>query len=91
MMVSSLIVCIARDPGSVKPEEEPGSPRQDQDEEGDERQGEGLNFMDALMQNEPPENHDSEDGFSVTPVKANGERRWCRKCWAPKPERTHHW
>ncbi|GLB38623.1 putative DHHC palmitoyltransferase family protein [Lyophyllum shimeji] len=57
---SSLIVCVARDPGPVT--ETPQS-------EGDE-----VGLTEALM---PDIDFDNPGG-------------WCRKCWAPKPERTHH-
>ncbi|KAF4589947.1 palmitoyltransferase for Vac8p [Pleurotus pulmonarius] len=56
---SSLIVCVARDPGPVNLLDEPG-------------RGEG-------------------DGLMVSDdVDFNGPGKWCRECWAPKPERAHH-
>ncbi|KNZ73199.1 Palmitoyltransferase ZDHHC15 [Termitomyces sp. J132] len=57
---SSLIVCVARDPGPV------AGTQQSEDEE--------TSLREALMPD----------------VELNVPGRWCRKCWAPKPERTHH-
>ena len=61
---SSLIVCLARDPGPV-PEAEV-----QQDAGGE------ISIEDALLST-PPEDY-------TQPGK------WCRICWQPKPERTHH-
>ncbi|KAF8895619.1 DHHC palmitoyltransferase-domain-containing protein [Infundibulicybe gibba] len=65
MAVSSLIVCVVRDPGPVSIDSNV-SPM---------REGEDIELSEALMN---PEDDLSAPG------------RWCRKCWAPKPERTHH-
>ncbi|KAH7885434.1 DHHC palmitoyltransferase-domain-containing protein [Phlebopus sp. FC_14] len=65
---SSLIVCVARDPGPVsidKPSLEAQNGGRDD-----------LGLTEALMS--------MPDEDELSPVK------WCRKCWAPKPERTHH-
>ncbi|KAF7422782.1 palmitoyltransferase for Vac8p [Pleurotus ostreatus] len=59
---SSLIVCVARDPGPVNSVDEAG-------------RGEGDGLMMSTV---------SDD------VDFNGPGKWCRECWAPKPERTHH-
>ncbi|KAH8818750.1 DHHC palmitoyltransferase-domain-containing protein [Flagelloscypha sp. PMI_526] len=59
---SSLIVCVARNPGPVP------SLARDEDGEGEEQMG----LTEAL-----------DDDFTIP-------GRWCRKCWAPKPERAHH-
>ncbi|KAL4081223.1 DHHC palmitoyltransferase-domain-containing protein [Scleroderma citrinum] len=72
---SSLIVCVARDPGPVSIDK-PTSVE-------DSARGHGradLGLREALME---PLDVDDDDGI-FSPVK------WCRKCWAPKPERTHH-
>lgn len=61
---TSLIVCLARDPGPVS------SPQDAQDD------SEETSFAEALMA-------PAADDF-------NSPGRWCRKCWAAKPERTHH-
>ncbi|CAA7262980.1 unnamed protein product [Cyclocybe aegerita] len=66
MALSSLIVCVARDPG---PANAPPSRL-----EGASGEGEEIGLTEALMPD-----HD----FS-------SPARWCRKCWAPKGERTHH-
>ncbi|KAF9262876.1 zf-DHHC-domain-containing protein [Marasmius fiardii PR-910] len=63
LALSSLIVCVARDPGPVSVEESNG------DDDGEVGLSEALLGMD--------------DDF-------NSPAKWCRKCWAPKPERTHH-
>jgi len=63
---SSLIVCLARDPG---PANAPPSRV-----EGANGEAEDMNLREALL--------------SDTDFSAPG--RWCRKCWAPKPERAHH-
>ncbi|KAJ6583986.1 DHHC palmitoyltransferase-domain-containing protein [Mycena vulgaris] len=60
MIFSSLIVCVARDPGPVMLE----GPQNDD-----------TDVTEALMS---PNDDLSAPG------------RWCRKCWGPKPERTHH-
>ncbi|KAF9533080.1 DHHC palmitoyltransferase-domain-containing protein [Crepidotus variabilis] len=65
MAFSSLIVCLARDPGP---------PNALSRLEGATSEGEDVDMREALMPN---------NDFS-SPSK------WCRKCWAPKPERTHH-
>jgi palmitoyltransferase len=65
-ILTSLLVCVVRDPGPVGFEE-----AIDQD---DGQAGE-MSLAQALM--EPG------DDF-------NSPGRWCRTCWAPKPERAHH-
>ncbi|KAK7028143.1 palmitoyltransferase for Vac8p [Paramarasmius palmivorus] len=64
---TSLIICVARDPGPVSVSE---NAQDDNDEMG---------LTDALLAG----GADDEDFNSPT--------KWCRKCWAPKPERTHHY
>lgn len=61
---TSLIVCLARDPGPVP------SP------EGTEGDDEETSLAEALMA-------PAADSF-------NSPGKWCKKCWAAKPERTHH-
>jgi hypothetical protein len=61
---TSLIVCLARDPGPVSSPE---------DAMGD---GEETSLAEALMA-------PVADDF-------NTPNKWCKKCWAAKPERTHH-
>lgn len=65
---SSLIVCIARDPGSVSVD--------DSDQYSDDQV---VSITEALMSTEI-----DTDGDPTSPA------RFCRKCWAPKPERAHH-
>lgn len=61
---TSLIVCLARDPGPVPTLED----TQDENEE--------TSLAEALMA-------PVADDF-------NSPEKWCKKCWAAKPERTHH-
>jgi hypothetical protein len=61
---TSLIVCLARDPGPVSSPE---------DTQGDDEE---TSLTEALMA--PPA-----DAF-------HGPGKWCKKCWAAKPERAHH-
>ncbi|KIK01889.1 hypothetical protein K443DRAFT_97841 [Laccaria amethystina LaAM-08-1] len=63
---SSLIVCVARDPGPANLLPSQQCANADTDDE--------ISLTDALMPS----------GDYTAPG------RWCRKCWAPKPERTHH-
>ncbi|EAU93074.2 hypothetical protein CC1G_06794 [Coprinopsis cinerea okayama7 len=69
LIISSLIVCVARDPGPVNVEVTR------REEYGEDQNDENIGVMEALME-------DDDD------ILAPG--RWCRKCWAPKPERAHH-
>ncbi|KAF8158187.1 DHHC palmitoyltransferase-domain-containing protein [Crassisporium funariophilum] len=64
MAFSSLIVCVARDPG-------PANALPTRLEGGAEEE---MGLMEALM----PDHDFSNPGA------------WCRKCWAPRAERTHH-
>ncbi|KAG7088141.1 hypothetical protein E1B28_012163 [Marasmius oreades] len=64
LALSSLIVCVARDPGPVS-----------SDESNEDDHGREVGLTEALLT--------MDDDF-------NSPAKWCRKCWAPKPERTHH-
>lgn len=79
-MGSSLIVCIARDPGPVKTLEEIEAgeaearanvqhPTDTNDDSGE------MTMTEALLSG----NEISGEAFSLAPVKHNGESRWCRK------------
>ena len=61
---TSLIVCLARDPGPTASMED------------DQRNDEETSLTEALMA-------PVDDDF-------NSPEKWCKKCWAAKPERTHH-
>ncbi|KAH7927826.1 zf-DHHC-domain-containing protein [Leucogyrophana mollusca] len=63
---SSLIVCVARDPGPI-------SPDSSETETDDENEDMGLTEALLAMGDE-----------DMSPA------RWCRKCWASRPERAHH-
>jgi hypothetical protein len=73
---SSLIACVARDPGPVpdpKLEDVSGSSGGGGGGDGDE-----ISIEDALLSTAPPSDDYTQPG------------KWCRICWRPKPERTHH-
>ena len=71
---SSLIACVARDPGPVPdPKSEDVSGGSGGGDGGDE-----ISIEDALLSSAVP------SGDFAHPA------RWCRICWKPKPERTHH-
>lgn len=79
IMLSSLLVTLVRDPGKVKPlkeleQNENDTSREDQVGEDNE----DVSLADALLSREPG---DAAEAFSLTPVKRNGESRWCRKVW----------
>lgn len=84
---SSLIVCVVRDPGAVRVGTEThsevsfGQTRTIDIEEDDEDDDTTTDLRDALRM--PVVTKTVEDDF-------NAPHKWCRKCWAPKPERTHH-
>jgi len=61
---TSLIVCLARDPGPVLSSEDTQTDTEE------------TSLAEALMA-------PVADDF-------NSPERWCKKCWAAKPERTHH-
>jgi len=80
-MLSSLLVTLVRDPGKVKPLEELEN-QQSQNETSESREdqvgedNEDISLADALLSREST---DTAEAFSLTPVKRNGESRWCRK------------
>lgn len=92
MALSSFMVCIVRDPGPITPldshENDPeqavldASPRRSEEDEG-------LSLAEALAGPAIKDVESSEDDSDIE-VDDQGEKRWCRKCWAPKPERAHH-
>ncbi len=97
LAISSLIVCVARDPGSASAststsaaEDGPSSfqplPTTNPDDDAaaarEEPGMEMASLAEALMAG-PDEQDEVEDDF-------NSPTKWCKRCWAPKPERTHH-
>ena len=94
MMISSLIVTLARDPGPIKALEALEEGINEDNEDGGEVDNEEMSLAEALLSHSQPEGDTSSRREHaqdpLTPLKANGEKRWCRKCWAPKPERAHH-
>lgn len=85
----SLMVCVVRDPGAVCKESgetanriEPGvSRRSTGDIAPQEAADEGESVTEALLAPPAIVRTDSDEGI---------DEGWCRKCDAPKPERTHH-
>jgi hypothetical protein len=78
-MLSSLLVTLVRDPGKVKPLEELENQQNQNDISREDQVGEDnedISLADALLSREP---RDTAESFSLTPVKRNGESRWCRK------------
>jgi DHHC palmitoyltransferase len=76
---SSLIACVARDPGPV-PEAKSEDPHDLGGSSGAGAGGGGdeISIEDALLSTAPSSDDYSQPG------------RWCRICWKPKPERAHH-
>ncbi|KAG8984417.1 palmitoyltransferase for Vac8p [Tulasnella sp. 427] len=88
IVLTCFLVVLARDPGPVDGAKAQtiedrrfqgpiAEEDEDEDEDGDD---EGISLAEALMK----------PSASDTPWAGYGERRWCQKCWSPKPERTHH-
>ncbi|KAL1719204.1 DHHC palmitoyltransferase-domain-containing protein [Schizophyllum commune] len=74
MAFSSLIICVSRDPGPVS-----------------------LQDADSISPTARRRREDDEDDAeeielteALVSIDYNAPGRWCNKCWAPKPERTHH-
>ncbi|KAG8901263.1 palmitoyltransferase for Vac8p [Tulasnella sp. 403] len=90
--LTSFMIVLVRDPGPVdgvkaqKLEDavfghEINVVEGDDDDGSDENEGE-IALSDALMKGPKIIN-----GVANQPWSGNGERRWCQKCWSPKPER----
>ncbi|CAE7103105.1 unnamed protein product [Rhizoctonia solani] len=92
MALSSFIVCIVRDPGPITPL---GSRENDTEHTAldaplrTSREDEELSLAEALAGPSINDSESSEDDSDIE-LDDQGEKRWCRKCWAPKPERAHH-
>jgi palmitoyltransferase ZDHHC2/15/20 len=74
---SSLIACVARDPGPIP---EPKSEEAAHDADGGPASGgagDEMSLQDALLA-APSADDYTQPG------------KWCRICWRPKPERAHH-
>ncbi|KLO05627.1 zf-DHHC-domain-containing protein [Schizopora paradoxa] len=78
---SSLMVCLVRDPGAVRIGENAQAPA-----EADAHGETDMSVTEALLMPATTRTADvaNEDDDFNSPLK------WCRKCWAPKPERSHH-
>lgn len=55
-----------------------------EEEAEDDEDGEEVSLTEALMGPPVREEEEEEDDDYTKPG------RWCRVCWRPKPERTHH-
>lgn len=85
MALSSFIVCVVRDPGPISAlkareddlEHSPLAPPTQSRNEDE------MSLADALA-GPSIGDADSSDEDSEIGVDDQGERRWCRKCWAPK-------
>lgn len=97
----SLIVCISRDPGPVpdpKIDIEPDNlinnhteDLQNTSDDGGEEDRDGrdeVSLTEALMG--PPVRTSGQSGVREDDDDYTKPGRWCRVCWKPKPERTHH-
>lgn len=74
-----MLVCIVRDPGAIRTGEQERT-NDEEDVDGDE-----MDFMSALRMAPTKSNKAQADDADF-----NAPHKWCKKCWAPKPERTHH-
>ncbi|KAF8682256.1 zf-DHHC protein [Rhizoctonia solani] len=84
MALSSFIVCISRDPGPIQQLGSGDAERAALDapprsNENDEE----LSLAEALAGPSIKDAESSEDDSDIE-VDDQGEKRWCRKCWAPK-------
>ncbi|EJC98527.1 zf-DHHC-domain-containing protein [Fomitiporia mediterranea MF3/22] len=81
----SLLVCVVRDPGAIRVGEDagPDSNMQDTEDENEE-----TDMVDALRMS--PNSKTRKGQPEPFDDDFNAPHKWCRKCWAPKPERTHH-
>ncbi|PVF99097.1 zf-DHHC-domain-containing protein, partial [Serendipita vermifera] len=76
MALSSLAICTFRDPGRPKIDDVDSTERSYSTRSfGPEGAGED----EELLEEEEEDHNDF-----------NSSRKWCRTCWAPKPDRTHH-
>ncbi|KAF8744805.1 zf-DHHC protein, partial [Rhizoctonia solani] len=84
MSLSSFIVCVSRDPGPIQQLGSGDAERAALDapprsNENDEE----LSLAEALAGPSIKDAESSEDDSDIE-VDDQGEKRWCRKCWAPK-------
>lgn len=81
----SLIVCVVRDPGAIRVGEGVSNQAADVDNEhlNDDEEDNTMDLRGALLMPVTTKSSSEDDDF-------NAPHKWCRKCWAPKPERTHH-
>lgn len=82
---SSLITIIVRDPGGVKNRR--GRGRHGHLEPGGEQREEGrdVHVTQALLAGQEEDGEGEEEYM----MDISSPGKWCRKCWAPKPPRTH--
>ncbi|PFH53308.1 hypothetical protein AMATHDRAFT_55144 [Amanita thiersii Skay4041] len=88
LIFSSLLVCVVRDPGSVRHHGFMGDDMKATDESEREALRDTSDSEDENMEN------GAEIGLSEAlmsgPSKVGSPEKWCKKCMALKPERTHH-
>lgn len=77
-ILTSLMVCFVRDPGKVIAPNDAEEAGEVDDTENEEVRG-AMSFDEALR-----------SGPIDEPDDIFKPGKWCRKCWAPKYERTHH-
>lgn len=85
MALSSFIVCIARDPGPIAPLDSRDNDTERTALDAPSRRSsdnEELSLAEVLAG--PSIDAESSEGDSDIEVDDQGEKRWCRKCWAPK-------
>ncbi|KAF8585082.1 zf-DHHC-domain-containing protein [Ramaria rubella] len=99
LVLSSLMVCVVRDPGPVTPEKSKAKARVYQsawrsnqhDDVGDSEQVTAA-LLPGARDDEGSEDGDGNDP-SPTPIdvdELSRGGRWCRRCYQPRPERAHH-
>jgi len=83
LALTSLVICVVRDPGSLTPRRKKQSDMRIEDQES--RQA-LLNSADAG--DEQDEDERVPTAAEIDELAVGG--RWCRHCWRARPERAHH-
>ena len=86
LTLSSLTICVTRDPGSVTPRQKPTRRRsRDRDEELEHAL---LSGGDDMMHDDSDNEGDLLSLAEIEDLTSKG--RWCKKCERRRPERAHH-